>query len=654
MFDWYFLIIIVLSLGSAIYFSCRTRGSQYITDDTDNERQVYAAAQAYKWRLPSDIHKYGIGKTRMKDVTIMLIAVFQKIMGDKLTEHPLLTMCGFANAASTILLYLIGKDYWNASVAFVVSILFLTSLWIWQVALFGGHIIDGTTIFLLTILVVQQVNDYTAATTNAFLWLGVSGALFSLTMFASASSRKYFMLFLAAIFYAKYSPLLIASDHRGLVELLRHNHVTLINIWLPLFTFIGLLMLWGWYKKIVTEIYYERAPRFLNKIINSRGKFTLDHYLAHAHARLVVVTKKVIALVLWVIIIINALGISYFLPVLAGFAITVIFFNIPNLPYNLKQYFWYYYAGQTKGHFRLYVNYFASIGKPINYYMRGAGWRWVPRLFWRFVPLPTALCGLGVIYLAGLGYLSTRPLLIIIPSLAMLLLAISPIAWGEFTKGPQLGRSYLPGFIGMLMFIGYALFHVTTAPFLFWLTAIGAFIPTVIWNWLQLARDIYPARMTSAFLIRKLDALGITQFSTYKTVYNDAVINNINPTIRNKYEIQYINTLNEVKNGYVIIPGTSSKALNLESVPETIKDGDFTKDPALNELLRTRQIKEVAVAQLKTFGTSRFWGHESEVPSYRDLILHEITEKDRWRGYAWIIDMSKFPNPVIPSSALSM
>jgi len=47
------------------------------------------------------------------------------------------------------------------------------------------------------------------------------------------------------------------------------------------------------------------------------------------------------------------------------------------------------------------------------------------------------------------------------------------------------------------------------------------------------------------------------------------------------------------------------------------------------------------VASFKTFGTSRIWLNDSEVPSYRELILKEITEDDRWRGRAWILDAGK-------------
>ena len=49
----------------------------------------------------------------------------------------------------------------------------------------------------------------------------------------------------------------------------------------------------------------------------------------------------------------------------------------------------------------------------------------------------------------------------------------------------------------------------------------------------------------------------------------------------------------------------------------------------------------IASASFKTFGTSRIWGNESEVTSYRELTLKEISGDDRWRGRAWILDAGK-------------
>lgn len=41
------------------------------------------------------------------------------------------------------------------------------------------------------------------------------------------------------------------------------------------------------------------------------------------------------------------------------------------------------------------------------------------------------------------------------------------------------------------------------------------------------------------------------------------------------------------------------------------------------------------------FGIRVMWVHQHNVPSYRDLVLNEISIEDRWRGTAWIRDAEK-------------
>src|SRR3989338_4915636 len=94
--DVYFYLILGIAVAFGTAFSVSTRGILYATPDTDNELMVYAAAQSHKWRWPSDVHKYGAGKTRMKDVSILLLAIFQKITGDKESNYPYTVMTGIS------------------------------------------------------------------------------------------------------------------------------------------------------------------------------------------------------------------------------------------------------------------------------------------------------------------------------------------------------------------------------------------------------------------------------------------------------------------------------------------------------------------------------------------------------------------------------
>ena len=105
-------IIVTTSSAFAVLFSIATRNIQYHTPGTDNEIMAHTAAQSYKWHWLSDLHKYTVSpfKTGMKDVSIILISVFQKILKDKETDHAYVTLGGTMVAISSILTFLIGSN----------------------------------------------------------------------------------------------------------------------------------------------------------------------------------------------------------------------------------------------------------------------------------------------------------------------------------------------------------------------------------------------------------------------------------------------------------------------------------------------------------------------------------------------------------------
>ena len=150
--------------------------------------------------------------------------------------------------------------------------------------------------------------------------------------------------------------------------------------------------------------------------------------------------------------------------------------------------------------------------------------------------------------------------------------------------------------------------------------------------------DIYPARMAVPNLIDALDKHHIQEFYTYETAYNDALSDTINAEVPGKYKIHYLKSLDDIKTGWVVIQSTNSKSPSMECDPEAI-EGDFIRDPKLNKLLATRKIEQLATAKFETFGSSRVWPQEADVATYMDLILKEIDDDARFRGYAWLINV---------------
>jgi hypothetical protein len=625
-----------------------TRHVTFFATDTDNEKMVKAAARAKEWRWPSDMHKYGNGKTRMKDGTVLGLAVMQRLLGNRTGDYPLVVLCLVANAVSAILVFLIASAYWNTAVGLLVWSLLVTCFWPYQLALLGAHICVAQTFFLAAVFFLQH--GVPAPALSAFGWYFAAGAATGLMLFSSASARKYLPLLAAAFFYSQRQAF-SAPELTFLRDALFSGGVTPVILGLAAATLVVAMLIRLSYKRIVAAMYFERAPRWLNRIIRSRGHRSLDHYLALANtpAHLLMTAGLVIGVYLLLSLAIVYSGSFYWTHVyfLLGVSGAVLFFTLPDVFSNLWGYYGYWNTGKLFGHFRLYRQHFASIGRPIRDDMRGAGWSWVIRFFWRVAPFHSALSVMCLFGLAMLAVLNGNTAHWAGITTGIVLLSLSPILLGEITGGPQEGRPNYPGLIGLLMLIAYTTAHLeeslptSQTRMAFWLVLAGAVFVSGCWNlWVFLA-DVWPARMAPAWLDRTLRGLGVQELNTYDTPYNAAFVNALPPEALARYHIRFINTLKDVKDGYVVVPGTSAKAFHMESQKWAIEHGDFDLDPYLNRLIESKEIAKYAVASFKTFGTSRIWVHEANVPSYRDLILQEISDEDRWRGRGWVLDARK-------------
>lgn len=635
--DYYFIIISAIATTAAIVFSFATKGIQYHNHATDNELMVSAAAQSHKWRWLSDVHKFGI-KTGTKYVSIVLISFFQKIMGDKTSDHTYTTASGFATAFSGILIYLIGMTYWGNIIGFFLALLFLASLWPWQINLFGGHPNISSLFFLFAILFVQQVGS---GFFNQFIWLSLAGFMFCLSQFASASAIKYIPLFFAAIFYS--ANRLVIEQH-GLIEfvaMIADKKYFWLNIVILAAVTVFLLVLNLSYKKLVSLIYFQRGPKFLNKVFEGRNDFPLEFYMDIAKKKVRLFNKWFSVALVFCIIILNFAGFPAVFSVLIGFGVCFVLLNLPNIKKSFKYYFDVIDETQIrkKSHFRLYVDYFAKKGIKVSRLTQGGGIGWLPRVFFRFAPFHTLLFFASVV----LAFVISGPhISSIIKTCLMVLFSLSPIIWAELSGAPQVARTYSPGFISGFLMFGYFLHLIRPEDISFVTYSMFAFLVIVLaWNSWKFISDVFPARMTVSALVKKIDKLGIEEIYTYETYYNDILINNFFPAINKRVKVNYIKSIGEVSNGWIVVPCTSAKALPFESEPRAIKEGDFRKDPILNKIIDSEEIGKIASYRFQTYGTSPFWRHESEVLSFRDLMLHEVQETDVWRSYAWLIDAKK-------------
>ena len=633
-------IILVISSALAVIFSVATRHIKYSGPNTDNVIMGHAAAQSHKWRWLSDLHKYTIVpfKTSMKNVSIILISVFQKILKNKETDHPYVTLGGTMVAFSSVLVFLIGSNYWNPITGLFLGLLLLLSFWLWEVSLYGGQANVATALFLLSVYFIQQIN-----TGNLFSpswWLIIAGGLMCLTQFASASALKYMPLFFGAVIFEKYQLAGIQKEFLG-------NDYFFFTIIILALVLLGWILTKLSYKKVVALMYQNKGPAFLNKMIRARDKFGLDHYQQNAKKKLRQIFSFTSFVLISFILLLNLLGFSWILLIMLGFLTVFLALNLPNIKESFGHYFALFKIShiQRKTHFRCYVDFFAKQGISVEPNKRGGGLSWVPKIFFRMAPIHTIVFISGLIFFIFSAAIAQNTNLAIGGTL-VLLLSLSPLLWAELTQAAQISRSYSPGLVGLLLFIGYSasLFLNTydNQTILFLILGLTALV-----NARTFFSDIYPSRIAIDNLMKKVDSLKIKKIYTYKTNYNKNFVEGVpgiavsdfmpDEHIPAPFEVVYINSLAEVTDGWIAIPGTSSKAINMSCDREAIADGDYTKDPILNHLLETRKIEKIATAKFKTYGTSKIGVHEDEVPTYRDLILHEVTENDRWRGHAWLL-----------------
>lgn len=615
---------------------------------SDNAIHVQFAAKLKLGDWPSKMHKYICGKFRMKDIGVLSLSVMQRLLKDRMSMYPLFFLCNLAISLSAILIYYVASIYWNTNIGLLAFALFLFCFWPHQIALMGGfHVLAQ--VFILVSILFLQISEW-IVTPYHFICYGLAGVTGGMIFFTSASGRKFFPLFIGAFLYSQrnvIAPLGLAQTGWG--SLLGGFGFFLLGLFSVILVglFLNLLLIWVFYKPVVTAAYKKSGPAWLNRMIKSGNKYPLERYLRFRGRVVAFVTRLSLKVICYFLIsIILSRTPSFYLAqllVICGILTVVFFLTYPNVIENLREYLAYHYTTYKFSRFDEYAEYFKKIGRPIPKDKRGAGISWIILFFPSIIPF-------HIVYFLIVLFLS----LIVLSfhdfeqsflwnTMAVIGLSLSPIIYGEWTKAPQSSRAYFPALIGILLLIAYGCFQFEQilSPenrIIFWLLVAGAALLSAGWNIWVFFNDVFPAKMLVSKFIKTMQKLGIKKFYTYDTEYNDVLIGSLPPEISKEYQIDFIESLNEVKQGYVVVPGISSKSWSFEVYQCGIEGRDFDKDLLLTRLIDTKEIRRFSVASFKTIGTSKIWVNESEITTYRNYIINDIKDSDRWRGHAWIVD----------------
>jgi len=331
-----------------------------------------------------------------------------------------------------------------------------------------------------------------------------------------------------------------------------------------------------------------------------------------------------------------------------GFALIFGWVNYPNYLNNIQGYLSYVDISSEHNHF--YYN------QPVlQQWIPGhdledtrAGWLWVIRYFFLMMPVIFPLYIVCVTYLIKEALCRKVDRKFLWTTVGMILLSFSSPILVEIKGVAQYGANYFTSFVGIIMLICFA-FHIFLKSV--WSKATGGpkklvlTIALLVIGIVHLAvnshifvSDLYPCRMATTRIARTIKEMGISRLHTYaQHPLRNHVVGQINPDVLRKIKVVNIQNLEEVEDGFLLIPPVTLDTLYLAAVSNY---NDFDEDLALNAIFRDGKLSDYAAASFKTVGSSPYWAQEEEILSFRYLMLNQFP-KNMDKTKAWLLDVRK-------------
>ncbi len=634
----YWINAVIVALGayivSLIVFK-HSRGVCFFGGNvtTDNEKMVRMAEDVSWINWPSRMHDISYGRGQLREYWVFALKLTQMFFRKKLTDDVNIALALAAHFMSSVLIYFVSANYWSPTTGLIIAFLYLSCLWPYQVAFFLGHIHLAQFFFLLAVLFAQFSEKCLLVGQAGMIFL--CGLLCVVSFASSSASRKYIPLVLAAVIYALRAYLILPWDE-GRALLFARLLLAIVGGGLIIFARIFTMRLLkefpnkvgGFFTKVFKKsLEEERCVHIAENIV--------DKFFAVSLSMLIFSALFV------------ARGEFYLMGVAFIFGGVVVAFHLlmplSRMLSNIVRYYFFLDIGHWASHFQVYQGKEMEVfGRPIPPGFRGEGLVWIHRFFLRTIPL------IWPLYLLCATFMLVASVFAVIHGargevlawIMVIFVSLLPTIVVEVTGGLQVGKSYMSSLAGLLFLLAWVYWRGSFDPawqeFL-WRGALVLIALQFFWSAYEFYGDVLPARMGPRNLRDTLRRLGVKKFYTYKNIYNVAFVDAMLYRYKDEFEVVYIDRLREVEKGVVVIPPVTAKSVSLESASETVLRGDFRDDPDLNSLLNGRKIEQLALAKIKTMGVSRYYVHESEVTSFRDLICRRITDDDRWRGYGWVI-----------------
>ena len=595
-----------------IYCLVKTRKICYFSPKvtTDNEKMILAANEISLSSWPSRMHDIPYNRSQLREFWTILLALISRYILREKSDYGNVVLALLSHVVSTGLLFWLSSLYLSDTHAFLIAIFYASLLWPYYISIYAGHILLAQAFFLGSLICLSN-----GILGDQKLWIFFAGILAAVSFFSSSASRKYPIIFLVVAF------LLLAREN---------GYNTPNNL---LFIVIG-------FSSCMTSLLLAFLGRkFLTKWVLTVFKIKnqrLDLIFS-------LVTKVLFSVPLFVGV--GLFGI-FFMPsfltqmviILTGIFIVIISILMPFQTFliNVKRYGTWLHVSDWASHFNSYPDPLKTFGHEIPVHFKGGGWNWLNLLFCRFIPELYLLWTIACLFLIfGPAFGIVNVLIEPFEILAVIVISLLPSIIHYATGGLRVGKAMFSVVLPMFLPISI----VINASSYFELIVITFLI-------FQLCRTIYllhthiiPCRMAPTILRDKLRYLGVEKFYTYKTHFNDSLVETMIYGFPDEFEVVYVKNMSEVKEGYLVVPQTSAKSVSMETQQEAINNGDFTYDSNLDSMIISREIESIAIARIPTLGNSKYFAQESEVTSYLDLILKKISKLDFYRGNAWILDI---------------
>ena len=612
----YFFIILFISFSINFFIyqivkDCTFFGKK---NSCDSEKNLVASIQSSLFENLSNVHNFKKARSQCRELHFFFIKIinkliFRNIIEDKVNIFLHLT-CNFI---SSIFFFLFFENLFDKSTSFFLSLLFIFSMWSYQICIYWGHIIFSTMWFIIA-MYVSTLIKIDIDLISIYNYTALISLLSALTYFSSSSSRKYipiiYIFFLFSLHKAKILNLSISTT----------------NLSIFLVFFFTIFIFFTKFKKLKLYIlYFIFGSNLTNKIKKHK-----------------IIFGKIVRLFIYIFIfLVTPLIFSkfslYLLSLLSLFSIVFIFFSClvfyPKFSLNIFHHFSFLDIGIWSNHFNSYPKkYFKKY--IINENFKGGEWYiWLPRFFLRICTIPFVLYIFSIFFL--IFSFSIHELVIYF----LILMSILALLIAEFSGMIRVSKAYYPVFFGFFLGIGtlisylinYGNFNPNYIFTLFFLILLLHFLIEIN----KLFFDVIPSRMYQVNLKTFLLKNKIKKFSTFKTSFNDGAVVPMLDKFRN-FEVDFVEKIIDSKTDYFVCPPISSKSILVETDQHAIKWGDFDHDPQIKKLILNKDFDKKSLAIFKTFASSKIFVLESEVTSFRDLCLNDISKYDRWIGFSRI------------------